>query len=263
MVDMLSGVNDTIESFTSQAETKPKPPPEAPKVATCHFCTETFEGQWGSARRGMHEKKAHPDEWAKAKAVGHKPKTKKAAAEKKPAAKKASGAVSASGAKSRRIPAGDSISTTLGMAAQLIIKVDGPTGRALQFAAPAAGDAVDELVAGTFVDKRVLQPFAGAADKWEKVGGIIAFPVLIAVISRNPALFQPLEAQLRSATVDVINGSIPTLKKKAANEKKAAEALSELGKIDERYLGDDPIRMILEDIFGAHIVSPEGEDVPE
>lgn len=259
MTDILDGVDSFLdEALTSTAETKPQAAAPAPKITQCRYCTDTFDGQWGSARRGMHEKKAHPDEWAKAKATGSKPKSRKAAAPKKPTAPKAKVTPPAGG--KRRIPAGDSIATTLGMAAQLVVKVDGPTGRALQFAAPAAGDAVDELVAGTFVDRKVLQPFAGAADKWEKVGGIIAFPVLIAVISHNPALFQPLEAQLRSATVDVINASIPTLKKRAANEKKAADSLAELGKIDPRYAeSNDPIRLILEDIFGVQIVAPEGD----
>jgi hypothetical protein len=259
VTDVLPGVNSFMEDeFTSPSESKPKAAAAQPKSTTCHYCSETFEGQWGSARRGMHEKSKHPDEWAKAKATGVKP--KKATAKKAPAAKKAAATGPVGAAKARRIPAGDTISSTLAMAAQLVIKVDGPTGRALSFSAPAAGEAVDDLVAGTVVDRLVIQKFAGAADKWEKVGGIIAFPVLIAVISRNPNLFQPLEAQLRSATVDVINASIPSLKKKAASEKKAAESLSELGKIDPRYLTDDPIKMILEDIFGAHIVSPTEGD---
>jgi hypothetical protein len=36
--------------------------------------------------------------------------------------------------------------------------------------------------------------------------------------------------------------------------------LSELGKIDPRYAeSDDPIKLILEDIFGAYIVSPNAD----
>lgn len=261
MTDVLPGVNSFMDDeLTSTAETKPKAAAPAPKVTQCRYCTETFEGGFGAARRGQHEKKVHHEDWLKSKATGSKPKSRKAAAAKNPAAPKA--AKSPTDTKSKRIKAGDGISMVLSGLAQMVVKVDGPVGRALIFSAPATGDAVDELVAGTFVDKKVLQPFAGAADKWEKVGGIIAFPVLIAVISRNPALFNPLEEQLRAATVDVINAAVPSLEKKKQREKKAADSLGRLGAIDPRYAdSDDPIKLILEDIFGAKIMSP-GDDVP-
>ena len=256
MTDVLDVGHDALDDFTSTQESKPKAATPPPASSDCHYCSETFEGPARFFRRGAHEKDKHHDQWIAAKA-GVKPKkstAKKAAPKPRPA----TGPVT--GPKSKRIPASETISLALGMAGQAVAKVDGPMGRALVFSAPATGEAVDELVAGTVVDRMVIQKFAGAADKWEKVGGIIAFPVLIAVISRNPALFQPLEGQLRAATVDVINASIPTLKKKAASEKKAAESLSELGKIDPRYAeSDDPIKLILEDIFGAYIVSPNAD----
>lgn len=259
MVDMLGGVDSFLdEELTSTAETKPKAAAPAAKVTQCHFCTETFEGGFAAGRRGLHEKKVHQDEWLKAKATGSKPKSRKAAAAKKPAPPKAKPAPSPGGKK--RMPAGDGLATLLGVAAQMVVKVDGPMGRALQFSAPATGDAVDELVAGTFIDRKVIQPYVGVADKWEKVGGIIAFPVLIALISRNPNLYLPLEDQLRAATVDVINAAVPSLEKKKQREKKAADSLNRLGAIDPRYAdSDDPIKLILEDIFGAKIVSP-GDD---
>ena len=119
--------------------------------------------------------------------------------------------------------------------------------------------AVDELVAGTVVDRVVIQRFAGAADKWERVGGVIAFPVLIALISRNPALLPVLEDDLREATLDVLIASIPTFEKQAQKERKAVDALSRLKKVDPRYAEtDDPIGLILRDIFQP--VQEPGED---
>jgi hypothetical protein len=265
MTDVLPGVNSFIEEeLTSTAETKPRPAEKQPEGLTCHFCTEVFEGGARFVKRGLHEKRQHPDEWTAAKATGVKPtkktaKAKKAATPRKAPAKPASGPVTS--AKAKRIPAGDGIAMALGMTAQVVMKVDGPVGRALQFSAPATGDAVDELVAGTFVDRKVIQPFVGVADKWEKVGGIIAFPVLIAVISRNPALYLPLEDQLRAATVDVINAAVPTLEKRKKAEQKAADSIARLGKVDPRYAdSDDPIRLILEDIFGVKIVTQADVD---
>jgi hypothetical protein len=254
VTDVLAGVDSFLDDALSTAETKPQAAKPEPKSTKCRYCTETFEGQWGSARRGMHEKKVHPDEWTRAKA-GVKPAKK--VAKKAPAAKKPiTGPVTQ--AKGRRIPAAESIGRNLGRLGKLVGNVDGPLGRAIAFSAPATGDAVDELVAGTVVDRVVIQRFAGAADKWEKFGGVVAFPVLIALVSRNPQLFIPLEDDLREATLDVIIASIPTFEKQAAKERKAVDALARLKKVDERYANsDDPIKLILEDIFGVHIVSPE------
>lgn len=257
MTDVLSGVGAALDDqFTSHEETKPKAAPPTPESVTCHFCPETFDGGARFVKRGLHEKRKHPDEWAAAKA-GLKPKKK--TAKKQPAPRAPSTKVTGPVTK-RRIAAADTITSVLGMAAQLVVRVDAPTGRALKFSAPATGEAVDTLVAGTIVDRLVLQKVAGAADKWEKVGGVIAFPVLIAVISRNPALFEPLEDQLRAATVDVITASIPTLEKRKNRERKATQALARLGEVDERYANAaDPIRLVLEDIFGAQIVARESD----
>ena len=250
MTDVLASTDTFLSEST--AETRPQAPAPAALLLTCRYCPETFEGGARYVQRGLHEKRKHPDEHAAAKA-GVKPKVK---AKKQTTPRPPKVIIP----KPKRIPAGDSISQVVGLVGQVVGNVDAPMGRALVFSAPATGSAVDELVAGTVVDRLVIQKFAGAADKWEKVGGVIAFPVLIAVISRNPKLFNVLEDQLRSATVDVIIASIPSLEKKANREKKAAESLSRLGKIVSRYANtDDPIRLILEDIFGAQITEDGGE----
>src|ERR1700674_472070 len=211
MTDVLPGVSDTLDDLTSHAETRPQAASAAPLLTTCRYCPETFEGPARWFMRGRHEKAKHLAEWTAAKA-GVKPKARKATGAAKHAAPRApSNKVTVT---KKRIPAGDSIGMVVGMVGQVVGNVDAPIGRALVFSAPATGAAVDELAAGTVVDRLVIQKFAGAAEKWEKVGGVIAFPVLIAVISLNPALFNVLEDQLRSATVDVINASIPTLEKK-------------------------------------------------
>ena len=110
------------------------------------------------------------------------------------------------------------------------------------------------------VDKLVVQRIAAVSDKWERLGGVIAFPVLVAVISKNPALFPVLEDELREATMDVLIANIPTMEKKKAREKKAFETLSRLGQVDERYAAtDDPLRLLLEDIFAVEIVADDAD----
>ncbi len=259
MTDILPGVGNALEEqFTSSDEVAPKAPAAEPNVTTCHFCSQTFEGPARWFQRGRHEKEKHHDEWTAAKA-GVKPKAaaKKVATERKPKAQVAKGPVTSPGKK--RIPAGESISRNLARVAKMIAQADAPLGRALTFSAPATGTAVDELVAGTVVDRMVIQRFAGVADKWEKVGGVIAFPIMIAVISRNPALYPMLEDDLRDATLDVVIASIPTFEKKKARENKAIDALRRLGQVDERYAAAvDPIGLILQDIFGLPAQEGEG-----
>jgi len=255
MTNMLSGVGDALaDEFTSSEETAPKTPTPAPAVHSCRYCSQTFEGASWYFQRGKHEKEKHHDERVATKA-GVKPKgaaKKPAPKESKPrATKTVTGPVTSS---KKRIPAGDSIARNLGRVAKMVTQADAPLGRALTFSAPATGAAIDEVVAGTFVDRMVVQRFAGAADKWEKFGGVIAFPVLIAVISRNPALLPMLEEDLREATLEVVISSIPTFEKKRAREQKAIDALSRLGKVDPRYAEtNDPIGLILQDIFGPPV----------
>jgi hypothetical protein len=243
MTDLL---DETLDDLTSTAETKPKAAEKLPDVTSCRYCSKTFDS-FGPARyfqRGAHEKKDHHEQWLAAKA-GVKP-TKKTA--KKPAAK--AKPAKSTVVNSKRIPVSESVTRNLGRLSKMVLRVDVPLGRALQFSAPATGSAVDEVVAGTYVDRKVIQPLAGYADKWEKFGGVIAFPVMIALCSRNPEMFPLLEDDLRDATLDVLIASIPTFEKRAAREKKAVDALRRLGQVDERYATtDDPIGLILRDIF--------------
>ncbi len=238
------------EELVSPAESLPIAPPGAPASVQCRYCAEVFEGGARFLNRGRHESKMHKEEKAKAKTSpkpkgkpGPKPKPKVAKPASKPAA--------------RRTSAADAISTVLASAGSMVAKVDQPLSRALTISAPATGSAIDELVAGTFVDRSVLQPFAKGADKWERLGGVIAFPVLVAVISRRPQMFVPLEGYLRDSLTDVLVASVPAMQKRKAKEKKAVDALSALAQVDERYAqSEDPIGLLLADIFG----DPDGSE---
>ena len=216
-------------------------------TAKCHYCSDTFEGPARFFRRGAHEKKAHNEEWQAAKVPGAKKSVKKTAKKAAPTPRKSTTVTP----KAKRISAADTISTNVARVAKLFSGVDVPLSRALVFSAPATGQAVDELVAGTFVDRTVVQKLARVSDKWERLGGVIAFPVLVAVISKNPRLLPVLEDELREATMDVLVANIPTMEKKKARERKAFEALHRLGEVDERFAtAADPIGLILQDLFG-------------
>ncbi|MHB8842713.1 MAG: hypothetical protein ACYC56_13180 [Candidatus Aquicultor sp.] len=248
---------DLGEEIVSESERAPSAAPttSAPSV-TCHYCPEVFEGGARWFARGRHEKAKHAEEWKAAKVA-----PAKKSAEKKPTPKKAP-VKKATVVSSKRISAADSLSDNIGRAARMLGSVNPAMSRALVFSAPATGQAIDEVVAGTIVDK-VIQPFAKAADKWDRLGGVLSFPILFAVVSAKPDLLPMLEDDLREATVDVLIASIPTLMKKKAREKKAVEALSRLGEVDPRYANTtDPIGLMLTDLlYGPQPKEGDGENI--
>jgi len=245
LVDM--NIDDEIMSTNESVPSAPKTAPAGPASVTCHYCPEVFEGGARWFARGRHEKAKHEEEWKASKAPGAKKaaNAKKATTPRKAVAKK----TTSTSAGTKRVSAADSLSDNIGRAARMFGAVNPAMSRALVFSAPATGQAIDEVVAGTIVD-RVIQPFAKAADKWDRLGGVLSFPILFAVVSAKPDLLPMLEDDLREATIDVLIASIPTLIKKKEREKKAFDALARLGEVDARYAGAaDPVGLMLRDLL--------------
>ena len=211
----------------------------------CHYCSEEFDGGFRFAKRGMHEKKEHRAEWEAARAPG----AKKVARAKK-ATKKAAPAKTSAARGPKRISAAEPLAENIQRAAMMLGAVNGPMGRALVFSAPATGQAIDEVVAGTIVDRVAVQPFAKIADKWDRLEGILSFPILFAIVSAKPETLTVLEGELRSSIMDVIIASIPSLEKQQRREQEAVTALARLGKVDPRYAQtEDPVGLILRDLL--------------
>ena len=253
---------DIDEEILSLNESTPKAPPAAPvnpASAQCRYCPEQFEGATRFFTRGSHEKKSHRAEWEAAKKPGAKKPVKKAA-KKAPAAKKATGPSSAA---AKRVSAADVLSDNIGRLARMLGAANPAMGRALVFSAPATGQALDEVVAGTIVDKVAVQRFAKAADKWDRLGGVLSFPILFAICSAKPDMLTVLEPDLREATLDVLIASIPSMVKQKAREKAAVDALRKLGEVDPRYLNtDDPVGLMLHDLlFGFPEAGGDGPTV--
>jgi hypothetical protein len=255
MVDMT--IDADLMSTNESVPSAPKAPAAGPASVTCHYCPESFEGGTRWFARGRHEKAKHNEEWAASK----KPGAKKPAA-KKPATKRVAAAKKPTGGTTKRVSAADSLSDNIGRAARMLGAMNPAMSRALVFSAPATGQAIDEVVAGTIVDK-VIQPFAKAADKWDRLGGVLSFPILFAIVSAKPDLLPMLEDDLREATIDVLIASIPTLIKKKAREKQAFDALARLGEVDERYrTAADPVGLMLRDLlFGPEGIEGDGATI--
>lgn len=67
-----------------------------------------------------------------------------------------------------------------------------PAQRAMAWQAPTAGRVLDDAVAGTFLDKQIIQKIAGASNKIEPVFNLLALPMIVMAMDRQPALGQML-----------------------------------------------------------------------
>jgi hypothetical protein len=160
--------------------------------------------------------------------------------------------------KGRRVPLDGDISDIWAFAGRRLENtLHYPTGRMLQYQAPAAGVILDRAVAGTLPDRLFFQPIAKNRDKYEDTGFLIAGPLLTFSITTTmqrmqaaidvgdkdeyDTLTQKLEVQ-REMFTWVTSMMLPRLAvgAKLAREKKEkeaaviAEAFPDLG-------GDDPI----------------------
>ena len=104
-----------------------------------------------------------------------------------------------------RLPLTTGLSQAVGLAG-LGLQLTGrdiPVGRALTFEAPVAGEKLDQLIAGTFLD-RLLQPIARAGGAAKDFGGLLALPLLVGLIERRPQLYPIMEPFLKSLVADMV-----------------------------------------------------------
>jgi hypothetical protein len=77
-----------------------------------------------------------------------------------------------------------------------------PTGRMLQYQAPAAGVIIDRAVAGTLPDRVLFQPLARNRDRYEDVGFLLAAPLLTASITMT---MQRMQAAIDASDKDAFD----------------------------------------------------------
>lgn len=156
--------------------------------------------------------------------------------------------VPSSGLAKRREPGAAALALGWSGVGTLLIRtqVDVPVGRTLQFQADIAGETLDRLIAHTFLD-RLLQPIAKNVGAMEEIGSLIALPMLVGAIERNPEAAPMLEPMLRTAVMANLTQLAPLVKKKKAEEAKFAKAVKDLDLGLEP--GADPVEAVLNAIF--------------
>jgi len=223
--------------------------------AKCPECGATFEGVTRNAMLGTHR-------WSKHGVRGTAGKKKKPAAVKKapqtkPLTARVKENLQTPVAAGRRKPASDIIRRLFVTGAKVVAVVDQPVAACLVFEAPAAGDAIDKAIAGSFVDRLIVQKLAGASERWEALGSVLSLPIMVAMLSRFPQLYDALEDDLREAVEDVMIANVPAMRRKAERQRKAAEAFRELTSLDP-VLGAsaDPVGEILRGLLPAYVFDP-------
>jgi hypothetical protein len=175
---------------------------------------------------------------------------------------KAAAAVKAAGpepATKKRKPAGDNLALGVGLLAQVAARAGYmPLGNALAFEAPAAGQALDVALAGSFIDRKLIQPLSSGAEKWQAVGDVVTLPLCVQLCAVYPQLRLALEPAMRHSVENILVLTVPTLRKKVDKDRKLAEALEELGHLDKTIADDpDPVGSILNGLLSE---TPEAQD---
>ena len=237
---------------------------QVPTVARCPECGATFEGAMRNAWLDTHRRSKHGvkgSQQPKKKATA-----KKKAPQTKPVGARIKESLASPVAAGRRKPASDIIRRLFVTGAKVVAVVDAPVAACLVFEAPAAGDAIDKAIAGSFVDRLVVQKLAGASERWEALGSVLTLPVMVAMLSRFPQLFDALEDDLREAVEDIMIANVPAMRRKAERQRKAAAAFAELTSLDPVLAASgDPVGEILRGLLPAYVFDPsllpEPEDV--
>lgn len=143
-----------------------------------------------------------------------------------------------------------------------------PLGRYLTWQAPASGELLDQALAGSFIDKSLLQPAVKARGRLDVVTTVLGPPALIFMIERSPERAQVLLPVLKQSLRASLPTLIPAMKKAQEREKKVNDSLRELFDGADIPEGVDPVDILIEDMFGGYFgavqyEAPVTEEAPE
>lgn len=167
----------------------------------------------------------------------------------------------------KRIPiSGDISELYFGLGRQLEHTPQYPAGRMLTYQAPGAGVILDEALAGTLLDRMVIQPIWRSKDKWEDVLFLGAPPVLLFMM-QNIRLRQQAalnagdqqEAQRLQGALEaegrtlawMLRSSLVRLAPAVAEAKRRAEEEDQIIReaFPELPPGDDPVMALISSLF--------------
>jgi len=137
-----------------------------------------------------------------------------------------------------------------------------PLGRYLQWQGTAAGEMLDEVVAGTIIDRKLLQPAVRARGRLDILVALGGPPVLILQMERNPQQAEMLLPLLKSSIRSSLPTMLPAMKKAQLREDKVNAAVKEM--FPDLPDGVDPVEEVINQLFFGYVPeypTPENEFV--
>ena len=126
-----------------------------------------------------------------------------------------------------------------------------PLGRYMQWQGTAAGEMLDEALAGTIVDRKLFQPAVKARGRLDVLVALLGPPVLILQIERNPQQAQMLLPMLKSAIRSSLPTMLPAMKKAQVREDKVNAAIKEM--FPDLPDGVDPVDEVITQLFYNYV----------
>jgi hypothetical protein len=236
------------EDLTSSSETAPKSAKPEASDAACPHCDKVY--RTGPQRLRDTNLKNH---------IRHHHGTSVPAKQKGPKVAAAAKVVGPKPKPKARKSAAENIAFAFETGARAAI-VTGhvPLANSLSFVAPAGGETVDGAIAGSMIDRKIVQPLQTGSEKWAAVTAVLSLPLMVHLLTIYPALQPALEPQMRRAAEEILIMSVPTIRRKAERNRELTEALSELGALDPSIAAsEDPVGEILAGFFAEPVPAPD------
>ena len=128
-----------------------------------------------------------------------------------------------------------------------------PLARCMNWQAGATGELLDQVISGTPVDAKLVQPIVRARGKVGLVGAIMGPPAVVYAIERNPNALPVLMPMLRASIEEALPVMVPAMqraKRKAEAKIKAARELFPDMDVPD---GVDPVDIIIAEMFAGYV----------
>lgn len=231
-------------------------------IAACLECSSTFTGPTRFIQRAAHMKTAHGHFTAAGETTKKKATAAKKAPAKKAAAPRASSAPAATNNPAtrapRRKPANELIEQLAGWIGDNLAdyRIDVPVGRVLTLEAPMLGEGLDEAVAGTMIDRYVVQPAVNAEERFDKIGAPLGLLLGVAICERRPEMYPVMLPGLSWCVEEMLEDLVDAYVEKAKRKKKKVDAAKKLATLDPMFAtifgmspDADPVKAVLDAIF--------------
>ena len=165
----------------------------------------------------------------------------------------------------RRQSSADTLEDIIGGVGALAVRTGkhAPLGRYLQFSAPVNAEILDDAVAGTLIDRKLLQPMVKGRGRFDAIGSVFGPPAIILAITNDPSKAPLLIPVLKSTIRNSLPAMAKAAKKVAAKEEAQQKAAAEL--FPDLLPGEDPADAIIAMLFDGWTPpapAPEPEPVP-